>query len=171
MSEDTQPSPEAQPAQAASKQRRGRRIALTEPEIDAFLSSARTCRVATVSHSGPHVSPLWFLWHGGALWLYSIVSSQRFTDLRADPRVAVVIDDGHDFTELRGVELTGEAEVVGEVPRTGDDDVPELVDVEAAYARKYQDREQLSYDERHAWVRITPAKLVSWDFRKMPLRS
>jgi hypothetical protein len=23
------------------------------------------------------------------------------------------------------------------------------------------------YDGRHAWLRITPAKIVSWDFRKL----
>jgi len=100
-------------------QRRGRRIALTEEERDAFLSSARTCRVATVNARGPHVSPLWFLWHGGSIWLYSITSSQRFTDLQRDPRIAIVVDDGVEYNELRGVEITGRARIVGEVPRVG----------------------------------------------------
>jgi nitroimidazol reductase NimA-like FMN-containing flavoprotein (pyridoxamine 5'-phosphate oxidase superfamily) len=149
------------------EQRRGRSIALGVEERDAFLSEARTCRVATTSPSGPHVSPLWFLWHDECLWLYSITSSQRFTDLQRDPRIAVVVDDGHRFEELRGVEITGRAEVVGEVPRTGALDLPELVPVEAAYAAKYQERETLRYDARHAWLRVVPEKITSWDFRKM----
>lgn len=149
------------------EQRRGKSIALDERERAAFLSEARTCRVATISHSGPHVSPLWFLWHGECLWLYSISSSQRFKDLQMDPRIAVVVDDGHRFEELRGVEITGRAEVVGEVPRTGALDLPDLVPVEAAYAAKYQDRETLRYDARHAWLKVVPEKITSWDFRKM----
>jgi len=150
-----------------AEQRRGRRISMTAEERDDFLGAARTCRVATSSPSGPHVSPLWFLWHDGAIWLYSIVSSKRFQDLQADSRIAVVVDDGHDFGELRGVELTGRARVVGEVPRTGALSVPELVPVEAGYAAKYQGRETLRYDARHAWLVVDVDKIVSWDFRKI----
>ena len=54
-----------------------------------FLPQARTCRVATISPSGPHVSPLWFLWHDESIWLYSIAASQRFTELQRDPRIAI----------------------------------------------------------------------------------
>ena len=45
--------------------------------------------------------------------------------------------------------------------------VEELVGVEAAYARKYQDRPTLRYDGRHAWIEVSVDKIVSWDFRKM----
>ena len=148
-------------------QRRGRRIALSPEERDGFLTQARTCRVATISSSGPHVSPLWFLWHDESIWLYSITSSRRFTDLQRDPRVAIVVDDGHGYEELRGVEITGTARIVGEVPRTGDLAVAELDPVEKAYAAKYQGRETLAYDGRHAWLAVDVEKIVSWDFRKL----
>jgi hypothetical protein len=150
-----------------AEQRRGRRIALFPEERAAFLGSARTCRVATISPSGPHVSPLWFLWQDDSIWLYSITSSQRFQDLQRDPRVAVVVDDGHEYEELRGVELSGRARVVGEVPRTGAGVVPELGPVEAAYAAKYQGQDSLRYDGRHAWLTVDIDKIVSWDFRKL----
>ena len=82
-----------QSGEAALPQRRGRALAMTPAERDAFLSAQPVCRVATVGRGGkPHVSPLWFVWDGGALWLYSIVRSQRWTDLAADPRVSVVVD-------------------------------------------------------------------------------
>lgn len=140
---------------------------MSADERDEFLGAARTCRVATSSPSGPHVSPLWFFWHDGAVWLYSITSSKRFQDLQTDARIAVVVDDGHDFGELRGVELTGTARVVGEVPRTGTLSVPDLVPVEAGYAAKYQGRDMMRYDGRHAWLTVDVDKVVSWDFRKM----
>jgi PPOX class probable F420-dependent enzyme len=147
-------------------QRRGRKIMMTAGELDAFLAVERVCRVATVSADGtPHVSPLWFAWDGGALWLYSLTRSKRWADLRRDGRVAVVVDAGHDYDELRGVELAGRVEVVGEVPRTGEP-YPELTVVESAFARKYFGIDELPHDGRHAWLRLVPETVRSWDFRK-----
>ena len=149
-------------------QRRGRAIAMTPEERDAFLREERTGRVATVGSDGaPHVVPLWFVWDGTLLWLNSIVKSQRWTDLARDSRIAVVVDAGSEFWELRGVEITGHAAVVGEVPRGGDP-VPELDDVERTYARKYRGTDEFTPDGRHGWLRVTPEKITSWDFRKNP---
>lgn len=135
-------------------------------ERDAFLAVERTCRVATVTADGsPHITPLWFVWDGTALWLTSVVRSQRWTDLQRDGRVSVVIDGGADFTELCGVEIRGTAAPVGEVPRVGEP-VAELDAPERLYADKYANG-QVVHDGRHAWLRVTPDKIVSWDFRKM----
>ena len=148
------------------EQRRGAKIAMDVEERDAFLESERTCRVATVGGDGaPHVTPLWFVWDGSALWLTSIVRSQRWTDLQREPRISVVVDAGTDINELRGVEIRGVAEPVGEVPRTGEP-LAELDEPERLYADKYAGG-QVHHDGRHAWVRIRPDKIVSWDFRKM----
>lgn len=139
---------------------------MTTEERDAFLASERTCRVASVSGDGaPHVTPLWFVWDGTQLWLTSVVQSQRWADLQRDNRVAVIVDAGHDFLELRGVEIRGRAEVVGEVPRAGEA-VAELEVPERLFSLKYADG-RMRHDGRHAWLRITPQKIVSWDFRKM----
>jgi hypothetical protein len=150
-------------------QRRGRRIAMTAAELDAFLSEERVCRVATQSSSGaPHVSPLWFVWDGTSLWIYSIVKSQRWTDLARDPRAAVVIDAGHDFGELRGAELQGSFVPVGETPRTGAEVVPDLETPERLFGGKYGGgTAPMRHDQRHGWLRLTPEKVASWDFRKM----
>ncbi|MFH9426071.1 pyridoxamine 5'-phosphate oxidase family protein [Streptomyces sp. NPDC017529] len=149
-------------------QRRGRRIMMTPQELDAFLAEQRTCRVATVGEDGtPHVGALWFVWDGAALWLYSIVRSKRWAQLRKNPRTAVVVDDGHDYGELRGAELSGSAAVVGRVPRTSDA-CPELDVPERMFAAKYFGMDEMPHDGRHAWLRLVPDSVVSWDFRKMP---
>ncbi|MFZ2173620.1 MAG: pyridoxamine 5'-phosphate oxidase family protein [Rhodococcus sp. (in: high G+C Gram-positive bacteria)] len=149
-------------------QKRGRSIAMTAEEVDTFLSGEKTCRVATVGGDGsPHVAPLWFVWDGMYLWLNSIVRSQRWTDLQRNPRVAVVVDGGENFTELRGVEIRGAVKIVGDVPRGSNRD--ELLDdVELTFARKYTGRDTFVADGRHAWLRIAPESIVSWDFRKNP---
>ncbi|MEU8893195.1 pyridoxamine 5'-phosphate oxidase family protein [Streptomyces sp. NPDC048442] len=148
-------------------QRRGRRIMMTDAERDTYLAGQRVCRVATVSADGaPHVGALWFVWDGASLWLYSITRSRRWAQLRKDPRLAVVVDDGVEYGELRGVELSGTAEFVGEAPRTGEP-CPELDAPEGLFARKYFGMTQLPHDGRHAWLRLTPDAIASWDFRKL----
>ena len=153
------------------EQRKGRSIAMGPEEVDAFLAEERTCRVGTVDAEGtPHVSPLWFVWDGTALWLNSIVRSQRWVNLTRDARLSIVVDAGHDFMELRGVELIGRAEVVGQAPRSeaagaGD---PAAV-AEQLFGDKYAGGTFFP-DGRHAWLRVVPEKVVSWDFRKMAAR-
>ncbi|GHH50480.1 pyridoxamine 5'-phosphate oxidase family protein [Streptomyces candidus] len=148
-------------------QRRGRRIMMSDAERDTYLTEQRTCRVATVSSDGaPHIGALWFVWDGTSLWLYSITRSRRWAQLRKDPRIAVVVDDGTEYAELRGVELTGTAAFVGEVPRTGEA-CPELDRPEALFAAKYFHLDEMPHDGRHAWLRLTPDSVVSWDFRKL----
>lgn len=150
-----------------TEQRRGRRIAMSAAEIDAFLATERTCRVATVGRAGaPHLTPLWFHWDGTALWLYSLTRSGRWADLMRDPRVAVLVDAGVDYAELRGVELLGEVEPVGEEPRIGTPD-PVLTDVERSFAGKYFGGSGMPHDGRHAWLRMIPTAMRSWDFRKL----
>lgn len=147
------------------EQRRARAIAMTPAEVDAFLAEQRTCRVATVGTHGPHATALWYVWDGTSLWLTSIARSQRWADLEKDPRIAVVVDTGEDYAELRGVELRGRVEVVGEVPRTGEP-VAELDGPERAFADRYSGG-TIVRDGRHAWLRLTPEKITSWDFRKL----
>ncbi|WP_338675339.1 pyridoxamine 5'-phosphate oxidase family protein [Streptomyces sp. SCSIO 30461] len=148
-------------------QRRGRRIMMTSDELDVFLTEQRTCRVATVSTDGrPHASTLWFAWDGTSLWLYSITRSRRWADLRRDPRVAVVVDSGEEYGELRGAELSGSVEFVGEAPRTGEPN-SSLEQVERLFAQKNFGLDEMPHDGRHAWVRLTPESIASWDFRKL----
>jgi hypothetical protein len=152
--------------QGLRDQRRGRRVAMSRSELNDFLTTERTCRVATIGPGGPHVTPLWFVWDGSLAWIYSIVGSQRWVDLDRDPRVAIVVDAGQDYFDLRGAEVTGTVAVVGEVPRTGAP-ASRLDAVETLFADKYQAAGAMIYDGRHGWLCVTPAKIVSWDFRKI----
>ncbi|MER5972436.1 pyridoxamine 5'-phosphate oxidase family protein [Streptomyces sp. NPDC002055] len=151
----------------SATQRRGRRIMMEPQELDAYLTDRRTCRVATVGRDGhPHAGALWFGWDGTALWLYSLTRSRRWAQLRHDPRLAVVVDDGDAYGELRGVELSGTGVFVGEAPRTGEP-CPELDAPERLFAAKYFGLDRMPHDGRHAWLRLVPDTVVSWDFRKM----
>lgn len=141
---------------------------MTTAERDGFLAAERICRVSTIGADGsPHTSALWFVWDGSAMWLNSLTKSQRWVNVVRDPRVSVLVDTGHDFGELRGVELVGRVAVVGEVPRHGEPN-DELTGPERAFGDKYA-AGRFAYDGRHAWLRLVPEKIVSWDFRKAGL--
>lgn len=139
-------------------------------EVRAFCDSQRTCRVATVgADSTPHVAPLWFVWDGQALWLHSLTRAQRFVDLQRNPRVSAVVDDGETYGQLRGVEFTGRASLVGAVPAptaSQGQQVPELAEVERLWSAKYLRSTPFGSDGRHVWIKVVPRKVVSWDFRK-----
>lgn len=150
---------------------------MSAEELSSFLGEQHTCRFATTGPDGPHVAPVWFVWDGQAIWVYSLTRSQRWANVTRDPRVAVVIDDGHHYHELRGVEIEGQATAVGPVPRAAGQDppAPELAEPERLMAAKYfgsasptaSGGPEMTHDGRHAWLRITPRKMISWDFRKL----
>lgn len=157
------------------EQKRGRRIAMTPEELDEYLGGERTCTAATIGPDGsPHATALWFVWDGSNMWLYSITRAQRWADLMRDPRIALLVEAGDDYFELRGAEIRGRVEPVGPVPRTGDPDGadPEVEAVlagpEALWAAKYQGgADSMIHDGAHAWLRVVPEKISSWDFRKV----
>jgi len=140
---------------------------MSAAERDDFLVEQRTCHVATINPAGvPHVTPVWYIWLDERLWLYSLIRSRRWMNLVANPAVSVVVDAGDDYFELRGVELVGRAEPIGEQPRRGEPH-PELEPVERAFTDRYHAGTPLFYDGRHAWLRITPEREYTWDFRKL----
>lgn len=140
---------------------------MSPEELDEFLRTEHTCRVASVGADGaPHVAPLWFVWDGEALWLNSLVRSQRWTDLQRDPRVSVVVDAGEQYFELRGAELLGTVEQVGPAPRTPDAGDPAVEEPERLFGEKYTGGTFI-VDGAHAWLRLRPSKVASWDFRKL----
>jgi hypothetical protein len=147
-------------------QRKRVAIAMTERERGEYLGTARTCRLASVSSDGvPHVSPLWFVWDGEDAWIYSIVKSQRWMNIISHSKVALVVDGGEGYEELQGVEITGTVTPVGEIPRVGTPNAT-LENPEKLFAEKYS-RNAMAHDGRHAWLRIVPDKIVSWDFSKL----
>ncbi len=136
-------------------------LRLTGEELDELLTTERTVRAATVSSEGfPHVAPLWFVWHGGAVWINSLKRSRRTYDVAAGSAVALCVDTGAAYEELRGAVLYGRL-----VPATG---VTDLDRVKAAFARKYWGLDEIPDLKSHAWLLLRPDRVVSWDFRKIP---
>ena len=116
--------------------------AFTEKEL-AYLRSQRLARIATADSRGqPHVVPVGFRVSADAAAIEvggrNFGQTMKYRNIRANPRVAIVIDDLASVTPWapRGIEVRGTAvlEAGGGVP------VP----------------------SGEPWARITPERIVSW---------
>lgn len=88
-------------------------IALTESEVSEFLDNGRNLQVATIGRDGyPHLTTLWYVVVDGLIAFRSFRKSQRVANLRRDPRLTVLIEDGDSVVNLRGVMIQGRARLV-----------------------------------------------------------
>jgi nitroimidazol reductase NimA-like FMN-containing flavoprotein (pyridoxamine 5'-phosphate oxidase superfamily) len=136
-------------------------LRLTDDELDEMLRAERTLHVATVSPDGsPHVVPLWFVWRDGAVWINNLKRSKRSRDVREGSPIALCVDTGVEYQELRGAVLYGRFEAA--------DEDPGLEPVKAEFAEKYWGLDAIPDLKSHEWLRLRPERTVSWDFRKIP---
>jgi PPOX class probable F420-dependent enzyme len=144
-----------------------RAIALTDDEIAQFLAAPRTLSVATLGADGrPHLSAVWYGFVGADIAFLTYRSSQKAVNLRRDPRVTCMAEEGRSYAELRGVTLTGRAEVL--------DDEEVRFRLALSTGERYEggssepDHDQIraSIAKRVA-VRVAADDVASWDHRKL----
>ncbi len=87
-------------------------IALTAAEQRELLDSERVVVVASLGPRGwPHAMPLWYVPRDGEIWIYTYAKSQKVRNLERDPRATLLIETGHEYGELRGIQIESEAEI------------------------------------------------------------
>ena len=106
----------------------------------------------------PHLVPVWFLWDGAAIFIFSQPQAQKLRNLRANPAVTLALeaaDEGGDIAILEGTATIGET-------RNGASILP-------AYAAKYEkpitqmgwtlETMTASYSRL---IQVTPLRLIAW---------
>jgi PPOX class probable F420-dependent enzyme len=84
-------------------------------EVDDFLAGRHTMTMCTINHDGTiHAVAMWYGFLDGAIAIETKTRSQKVSNLRRDPTMTVLVDDGDRYEELRGVELVGRGEIVEE---------------------------------------------------------
>jgi PPOX class probable F420-dependent enzyme len=143
-------------------------IRMTEDEIVALLDECKSLQVATLDKEGaPHLTTVWFAYRDGAYLFETYGKSQKVVNMRRDPRVAVLAEQGTSYDELRGVSVQGSAEIV-------DAGEPLLTLMKVIVARNHTgldegDVEKIaaSMAEKRVVVIVRPDKVISWDHRKL----
>lgn len=134
---------------------------MTPDELDTFLAEERILQLATLDGDGwPAVAPVWFVWFGGAFWVWNLERAKRTPRLRAGTRCGFNVQGGVAYTELRGASGRVDPLFIAEAA------VPH--ELRIAFSRKYLDTDEpLQPANHHAWIRFAPLTLTSWDFRKL----
>lgn len=144
-----------------------KQIEMTDAEIEAYLAASRTAVMATVGPTGqPHLVAMWYGLIDGEIWFETKAKSQKAVNLRRDPRVTVLVEDGETYDSLRGVAVEGTAEIV---------DDPEVlwrlgVDVWERYTGPYTEEAKPLVEfmlQNRVAVRVRAERTRSWDHRKL----
>jgi PPOX class probable F420-dependent enzyme len=141
-------------------------IKMTDDELLAFLREQMVMQCATIGPRGwPHVVGLWYVPDGVEVRGWTYAKSQKSRNLERDPRATVEIDDGVEYHELRGVMMECHVDVERDVDRVAEYGLA-LVDRYAGGAPEAREafRQQA---RKRVGLRFVPARIVSWDHRKL----
>ncbi len=144
-------------------------IEMTPAEIDEFLAGRRVMNIATNGPTGhPHLVAMWYGFLAGKPAFWTFAKSQKIVNLRRDPKITALVEDGETYSTLRGVELVGTGTIVDDF-----DTIMELgVDVGVRYngpaAASPEARPLLEAQARKRLaVVIEVDKIVTWDHTKL----
>jgi PPOX class probable F420-dependent enzyme len=143
-------------------------IRMTEAEIVALLGECKSLQVATLDKDGaPHLTTVWFAYQDETYLFETYGKSQKVVNLRRDPRVSVLAEQGISYDQLRGVSVQGQAEIVD-----AGEPLQRLMEVIVARNHKGLDAGDVtkiaaSMAEKRVVVLVRPDKVISWDHRKL----
>lgn len=146
------------------------RVRMSDAEVRAFLTESMKVQVATVGRDGrPHLTTLFYVvTDDGRLAFWTYARSQKVRNLQRDPRVTCLVESGDEYFELRGVSLSGRAELVTDEGR-----VRQIGSAVATRMAGGADLGELGRAEverqvpKRVAVLVAPESTASWDHRKL----
>ncbi len=144
-------------------------IEMTPDEVDAFVAERRPMTMCSLSPDGSiHAVAMWYGFLEGAIAVETKAKSQKAQNLRRDPRLTLLFEDGDYYEELRGVELVGRAEVIDDPDRLWQLGVSVFERYYGAYSDDLKPFLETMLHKRVV-VKLHVARTVSWDHRKLGL--
>lgn len=142
-------------------------IEMSHDEIVQYLERSRTATMVTNGPSGhPHAVAMWYAVVDGAIWFETKAKSQKATNLRRDPKITVLIEDGHTYDTLRGVSLEGTAEIIDNPDALWSVGVSVWERYNGPYTEEMKPLVEFMLHKRVA-VRVDVSRTRSWDHRKL----
>ena len=143
-------------------------LRMSSDEVVAFLVANHRAHVGTINPDGtPHVVPLSYVILDGELTFWTDPRSRKVANIRRDPRVTCLVEDGTHFAELRAVQVCGHAEVGAD----GETSVRvglALFQRAAGVVDEEVRATVASLAAERVAVIVHPERIVSWDHRKLP---
>ncbi len=147
-------------------------VRMDDQEVADLLADNLKVQVASIGGDGtPHLTTLFYVVLDGGLAFWTYRRSQKVRNLERDPRVSCLVEDGTDYFELRGVSMTGRAEIVREPDRVLE--IGSAVAVRMVGATSLDDLGEVGrvavekQAAKRVAVLVRPDHVASWDHRKM----
>ncbi|MGB2850457.1 MAG: pyridoxamine 5'-phosphate oxidase family protein [Solirubrobacterales bacterium] len=145
-------------------------IEMTPAEQLELLGSERVVIISSLGPRGwPHSMPMWFTVRDGEVWVWTFAKSQKVKNLERDNRCTLLVEAGHEYQELRGIQIEAEAELIRDPEQVLDfakeltlryaDGIDEIGD-DAAAALQAQAPKRVA-------IHFKPIRTASWDHRKL----
>lgn len=143
-------------------------IALTDDEQNQFMEDGWTIQIASNGHKGfPHLVAMWYVMIDGMVHFTTFGKSQKIMNLQRDNKITAMLESGKAYTELKGLVIEGEAEVVADTEFTAK--------VMGLVGSKYNGipvptetpEAALKAASKRVVVRIKPVDIYSWDHSKL----
>lgn len=144
-------------------------IVMSDEEITEFINNSRTTTMATVGADGqPHLVAMWYAVLDGEVWFETKAKSQKVVNLKRNPTITCLIEDGLTYDTLRGVSIEGQAEIVEDPDVLFQVGISVFERYTAPYTEEMKPIVETMLNKRIA-VRVRPARIRSWDHRKLGL--
>jgi PPOX class probable F420-dependent enzyme len=138
-------------------------IRLTPDEQAQFLRANRKCALATIDQNGfPHIVAMNFTERDGAFWMTSYGKAQKVVNIKRNPKVALMVETGGAYAELKGVMVRGQCKVL-----EGADEVAEVFAWMAEDRKEPRPAGAARSAPKRVVLKIVPEKIVSWDHSKL----
>ena len=142
-------------------------ITMSDEEVSAYLEEQKVLNVATIGPTGhPHLVAMWYVVLDGSPAFWTFGKSQKVMNIRRDPKITGLVESGHAYNELRGVELVGTARLI--------EDYESIRDLGIRVSTKYSGPPSdaaMPFIEKQAQKRIGVVidvdSVVSWDHTKL----
>lgn len=143
-------------------------IRMSVDEVGAFLEEARTLQVASSNADGTiHLVAMWFALLDGKVAFWTYAKSQKIMNLRRNPTITVMAEDGETYETLRGVSVVGRASIVDDreqVLRYG----VQVFEKHWGSAAGEAVREGVAQQAaKRVVVVVEPERVISWDHSKL----
>ncbi len=144
-------------------------IKMSDDEVAEYLSGRRTASMCTINPDGSiHAVAMWYGYLEGALAFETKTKSQKILNLRRNPNLTVMIEDGEYYEDLRGVTLVGQGEIVEEPDRIWELGVSVFERYNAPYTEELRPFVEIMLNKRYV-VKLHVDRTVTWDHSKLGL--
>src|SRR5246127_5980059 len=143
---------------------RRRQIQLSPDEQTAFFREQRKAALATLDQHGfPHIVAMNYFAKDGAFYMTSYAKAQKVLNIRRNPKVALMVETGTAYAELKGVMVRGHCEII-----EGEDAVRQVFTWSAEARGDTYKRPTGASDSapKRVVLKIVPHKTATWDHSK-----